>query len=63
MILEIADPDKNIERSRLTKQYMLDFFKRNLTRPTQEKELPTYLKPYKVEDEEIDARLLFDQLK
>ena len=46
VILEIARPDKQFERKRFTKDYMLDFFKRNLTRKTQEKELPPYLKPY-----------------
>ena len=31
----------------MTKEYMLDFFTRNLTQKTQEKTLPLYLQPFK----------------
>ena len=46
VLLEIARPEKQFERKRFTKDYMLDFFKRNLTRKTQDKALPPYLLPF-----------------
>ena len=52
VIQEINRPDKQIERNRFTKDYMMDFFKRNLTRPSQEKSLPDYLQPFTLEAEE-----------
>ena len=33
VIREIYQPEKQFERTRYTKAYMQDFFKRNLTRP------------------------------
>ena len=41
---------------------MNDFFKRNLTRPTQEKELPQYLKPFEYEKED-DVEELYKHFK
>ena len=32
-----------MHRNRITKEYMLDFFLRNLTQPGGDKTLPTYL--------------------
>jgi len=53
-----------IERNRFTKKYMVDFFNRNMTRPTQEKSLPAYLQPFTVEeDESIEPEQLYQQLK
>ena len=38
----------------MTQAYMVDFFKRNMMRPNQDLELPSYLKPFKVEEQEED---------
>ena len=64
VIQEINRPDKQIERNRFTKDYMMDFFKRNLTRPSQEKSLPDYLQPFTLDAEEaISPETLYRQLK
>lgn len=42
----------------MTKEYMQDFFNRNLTRPTMEKFTPSYLKPFKFIEKE-DPHELF----
>ena len=62
VIAEIQRPDKQMERNRFTKDYMLDFFKRNLTRPTQDMALPSYLKNFQVEDK-YDGTHVFKCLK
>ena len=42
----------------------MDFFKRNLTRPSQEKSLPDYLQPFTLDGEEaISPETLYRQLK
>ena len=46
VIREIYRPEKQFERKRWTKKYMEDFFKKNLTRPNKEMDLPTYLQPF-----------------
>lgn len=45
----------------MIKSYMQDFFDRNLTRPTMDKVVPSYLKQFKFEEED-DPRELFKQL-
>ena len=43
MAQSINRPEMQIKRNRMTKDYMQDFFDRNLTRPTMEKIVPQYL--------------------
>lgn len=42
---------------------MADFFKRNLTRPTQELELPQYLKPFKFKEPDTGTEEMLEKLK
>ena len=60
VVREIFQPEKQIERNQLTKDYMKNFFVKNLTRPSQGKSLPDYLQPFTAEEEEtIDPELLY----
>ena len=59
MTQSINRPEMQIARNRMTKDYMQDFFDRNLTRPTMEKFVPQYLKPFKIEEED-DPHELFE---
>lgn len=59
IIREIYKPEKQFERNRYTKGYMQDFFKRNLTRPNKEMDLPTYLHPFKLPEAEKHTEELF----
>ena len=62
VIQEINVPEKLTVRNRMTKDYMSDFFNRNLTRPTMEKSLPAYLKPFKLPEDE-DTKEIFGFFK
>jgi len=50
LVAEIIRPEKKKARQLFTKECMLDFFKRNLTRANQEKQLPRYLMPFNLEE-------------
>ena len=51
------------KRNILTQEYMADFFKRNLTRPTQELELPQYLQPFKFKEPDTGTEEMLEKLK
>jgi len=60
---QILCPINQEKRNILTKEYMADFFKRNLTRPTQELELPPYLQPFKFKEPDTGTEEMLEKLK
>jgi len=60
---EIVRPEKQQARQEVTKEYMNDFFNRNLSRPNKDLPLPPYLLPFSFPKVEEYNEEIFKELK